>query len=187
MSALALLAAPTVEPLSLAEMRAHLRLEHDDEDALIAGMLSAARAAVERYLRRALIAQQWQLVLDGWPEGPVRLPRPPLMQVDAVRVLDAGGTATLVPASDYAVETRAEPGFLYPGGAAVLPVPGRARGGIEIDFTAGYGSDWNAVPAPIRQALLIMVADLYETRGAAPPAIVGAVRSLLDPYRMIGL
>ncbi len=187
MSALALLAAPTVEPLSLAEIKAHLRLEEDADDALLGTMLAAARAAVERYLRRALLAQQWQLVLDGWPAGPVRLPRPPLMQVDAVRVLDAAGTATPVPAGDYAVETRAEPGFLYPSGAATLPAPGRTRGGIEIDFTAGYGSDWNDVPAPIRQALLVMIADLYETRGAAPPAIVGAVRSLLDPYRMMGL
>ncbi|MFQ5347365.1 MAG: head-tail connector protein [Rhodothalassiaceae bacterium] len=187
MTALAPRAAPAVEPLSLAEVRAHLRLEGTDEDALLAGLLAAARATVERYLRRALIEQQWQLVLDQWPEGAVRLPRPPLMQVDAVRVLDSSGTATVVPAADYEVETRAEPGFLFPRMPGALPAPGRRMGGIEIDFTAGYGSDWNQVPAPVRHALLVMVSDLYETRGAAPPAIAGAVRSLLDPYRMMSL
>lgn len=187
MSALLALAGPLAEPLSLAELKAHLRLEDESEEALLAGYLIAAREAVERHLRRALIAQRWQLVLDAWPTGPVRLPRPPLLSVEAVRVLDAAGGATLVPPSDYRVETRAEPGFLLAAAGTGLPAPGLYPSGIEIEFVAGYGETWNAVPSPIRQALLMMVSDLFESRLNAAPAIAGTVRSLLDPWRMVRL
>lgn len=187
MSALLALSDPLAEPLSLAEIKAHLRLDDESEDALIAGYLIAARQAVERYVRRALIAQRWQLVLDAWPSGPLRFPRPPLLAVEAVRVLDTAGAATLVPASDYRVETRAEPGFLLASAGTGLPAPGLPASGIEIDFVAGYGDDWNAVPAPVRQALLMLVTGLFEARGNAAPMIAGTVRSLLDPFRMVSL
>lgn len=187
MSALHALSGPLAEPLSLAEIKAHLRLGDDSEDGLLAGYLLAAREAVERYLRRALIAQRWQLVLDAWPAGPLRFPRPPLLAIEEVRVLDAGGIAAPVPASDYRVETRAEPGFLLPAAGATLPRPGLVPSGIEIDFLAGYGTDWNAVPSPIRQALLMMVTELFESRSNPAPAIAGTVRGLLDPFRMVSL
>lgn len=187
MSALLALAGPLAEPLSLAEIKAHLRLDDDSEDGLLAGYLVAAREAVERHLRRTLISRRWQSVLDAWPAGPVRLPRPPLLAVEAVRVFDAAGAASLVPPSDYRVETRAEPGFLLAASAAGLPRPGLFPSGIEIDFVAGYGTDWNAVPSPIRQALLMMVSDLFESRSSAAPAIAGTVRSLLDPFRVVTL
>lgn len=187
MTALIRLTSPVAEPLSLAEIKAHLRIETDAEDGLLASYLIAAREAVERYLRRALIAQGWQLGLDCWPEGPVRFPRPPLIAVEAVRVVDAQGTASLVDPAKYHVENRAEPGFLLPADGTGLPRPGRRHGGIEIDFTAGFGESWNDVPAPIRQALMMMIGELYEHRGRAQPAIAGEVRCLLEPFRMISL
>lgn len=187
MTPLTRLTPPVAEPLSLAEIKAHLRVETDAEDGLLASYLIAAREAVERYLRRALISQGWRLVLDLWPEGPVRFPRPPLLAVDAVRVFDADNVASLVDPARYHVESRAEPGFLLPTDGESLPRPGRRHGGIEIDFTAGFGEGWNDVPAAIRQALLMMIAELYEHRGRASPVIAGEVRCLLDPFRMISL
>jgi len=187
MTPLTRLTSPVAEPLSLAEIKAHLRIETDAEDGLIAGYLIAAREAVERYLRRALISQGWQLALDCWPEAPVRFPRPPLIGVDAVRIFDTDGGSSLVDPTRYHVESRAEPGFLLPAQGESLPRPERRHGGIEIDFTAGFGESWNDVPSPIRQALLMMIAELYEHRGRASPVIAGAVRCLLDPFRMISL
>lgn len=187
MTPLTRLSAPVAEPLSLDEIKAHLRIDIDAEDGLLAGFLIAAREAVERYLRRALISQGWQLVLDCWPEGPVRFPRPPLIEVDAVRVFDAEGVASVVDPALYHLERRAEPGFLLPAQGERLPRPERRHGGIEIDFTAGFGESWADVPAPIRQALLMMIAELYERRGRVEPAIAGEVRCLLDPFRMVSL
>jgi uncharacterized phiE125 gp8 family phage protein len=62
-----LLTAPAAEPLSLAEAKAFLRVEHDDDDGVIAALIAGARLYVEGQTRRALLTQTWRLVLDAWP------------------------------------------------------------------------------------------------------------------------
>src|SRR5690242_14642320 len=63
-----LLTPPAVEPLSLAEAKAFLRVEHDDDDDIIAALIAGARIHVEAQTRRALITQSWRLVRDCWPQ-----------------------------------------------------------------------------------------------------------------------
>ncbi len=73
--------------------------------------------------------------------------------------------------------------------AWIWPQPGKVANGIEIDFTAGYGATPSHVPAPIRQALLLLVAHWYERRdpievGSPETVIPQPVSQLLDLYRM---
>ncbi|MBB5755282.1 head-tail connector protein [Prosthecomicrobium pneumaticum] len=178
----ALIEAPAIEPVSVAEAKAHLRLDGSEEDGLVAAAIAAARIHVEAVTGRALIAQDWRLHLDRWPAGRrIGLPVAPLIAVAAITTYDAAG----MPHGLDAALWRAEP-----AGARVLllerPAPGLAWNGIEIDFTAGYGSTADDVPAPLRQAILILVAQWHAHRGAiepgaAPPA---AVEALLAPYRL---
>ena len=75
-----------------------------------------------------------------------------------------------------------------PSGTA-LPAPGVAALGIEIQFTAGFGAAATDVPAPLRQAILLLVAHWYENRepvvaGIAATRFPDAVIGLLEPYRM---
>lgn len=187
MTALVRLAGPTREPLLLDEIKAHLRIDHADEDGLLDSMRIAVRVAVEDFLRRALIDQRWQRVLDRWPDGPVSLPRPPLLSVTEIRIAQADGEMSVVSPQIYRVENRAEPGFVLPRPGQRWPSSAMTRAAIEIDYTAGYGPDWNAVPGPIRQAMLMLLASYYDNRADSPPSIHGAVRSLLAPYRMMSL
>ena len=60
---------PAAEPVTVAEVKSHLRLQHASEDDLIAGLIRAAREEVERATGMALIDQTWRLVLDRWPRG----------------------------------------------------------------------------------------------------------------------
>ena len=86
---------PAVEPVGLAEMRAHLRVDGPQEDDLIAGLVTAARLMVEAASRRILVAQTWRVVLDRWPSGRiVHLPLSPLIAVTRVAVAD-GASAHL--------------------------------------------------------------------------------------------
>ncbi len=187
MTYLTLLAPPLVEPVSLAEVKAHLRIDHLDEDNLISGYMRAATVTMERWLRRALISQDWHLVLDEWPAGPLRLPKPPLITVNAVTLTQLDGTEDNLDPQIYRVESRAEPGFLIPAGRSSLPRPGQRSGGIGISFTAGYGTDGTFVPEPIRQALMMMVGTYYENRSQSENPVSGAIRGLLSPYRMVQL
>ena len=66
---LQLTSGPVVEPVSLLEAKAHLRVDIPDDDALISALITAAGHYAETLTRRAFIAQSWKLVLDSFP-GP---------------------------------------------------------------------------------------------------------------------
>ena len=93
---------PALEPVTLAEARAHLRVTATAEDALIERLVAAARAEVERLTRRALIRQGWRLYLDGWPPGrAVRFPVAPVVSVESLTVYDDDGMPVLLPVGAY--------------------------------------------------------------------------------------
>ena len=180
------LAGPAVEPVSLAEMKAYLRLDTDDEDALVAGLIAAARLAVERRTRLVLIAQAWRYRLDRWPSGrSVALPLAPVSAITAVRVQPASGPATALDPALYRLDASREPPRLIAEAGA--PDPGIAFGGIEIDATYGFGPSAEAVPAPLRLAIQRLAAHWFESRGDGPDhlrgdALPGDLVLLLSPY-----
>lgn len=178
---------PAEEPVTLAEAKAHLRLETAADDALVTSLIITSRLHLEAALGLALTSQEWTLVLDRWPaNGVVAFPMRPVTAVSAVRVRAADGTPAVLDPSAYLLEGAGSPPRLVAANGA-LPDPGRAAGGIEIDFTAGFGATPQDVPEPIRHAVRLLVAHWYEHRdpieiGAASTAIPAAVSELLQPY-----
>lgn len=191
--ALVLTSPPAVEPVSLSEAKAHLRVDGTDEDALITALILAARRHVETWLARALITQSWRLVLDAWPDlSTVDLPLSPLQSVEAVETYDADDVATPLAASAYFVDTLSDPPRLVRISADAWPTPGRPANGVEIRFTAGYGAAASNVPQPLRQALHLLIAHWFERREPVPADGMGtsvpfSVASLLAPYRRVRL
>ena len=214
---LTLVTPPTELPLTLGEVKAQLRLDEDQtaEDALLLGHLRAAAGLCEAFTGRALITQTWTLLRDAWPgaaasgnlredlreglhEGVERLgaaralplPKAPLQSVVHVKTFDGNDDETLWPAANYIVDTASEPGRIVARTGQTFPKPARAAGGIEVQFTAGYGGNPADVPQPLRQGILQMTATLFEHRGdAAPEAALhrtGAA-ALWQPFRLLEL
>jgi uncharacterized phiE125 gp8 family phage protein len=180
---------PAVEPITVSEAKAHLRVDGSDEDTLIASLILTSRLHVETGLGLALITQSWRLTLDRWPcEKDLDLPLRPLQTIDAVRVLPAEGAAVVMASTNYIADRASVPPRLVRTGP-IWPQPSKAANGIEIDFTVGYGATADLVPAPIRQALLMLIAHWYERRdpidvGSPETVIPAAVSDLLDGYRI---
>jgi uncharacterized phiE125 gp8 family phage protein len=189
---LVMTAAPAAEPVSLSEAKEHLRVDANDEDALIASLIAAARLLVERTLGLALITQGWSYFLDAWPErGCIALPSLPVQAVSAVTVHAEDGGSAVVDADGYAVDVLSSPARIVLT-AALPSVAARAFNACEIAFTAGYGDAASDVPQPIRQALLLLVAHWFERRepielGAGPQEVPAIVSGLLQPYRRVRL
>ncbi len=205
---------PTGLPVSLAMVKDQLRLNDDDtaEDALLMGLVRAATNTAEAYLGRALITRTLRLSLDKSPgtgfepgfrigvrlgplERALELPRPPLIAVLSIVTHDDADTATTFAASNYMVDTSREPGRVVLRNGAAWPAGAdRVANAIEVTYTAGYGDHIGDVPEPIRQAILMLVAQLYEHRGAGvadkqmmrEQMPLGA-RMLLSPFRVARL
>lgn len=192
---LSLYAAPAVEPVSVADVKAQLRIDHSDEDDLLAGLITAARLHVEQgILRAALVSQTWDYTLDTWPAGVLHLPRPPLISVSSVTYTDDDGGSGTVTATNYQVvasKHSSMPGRLALTSSGTWPsVTLRDMAGVTIRFVAGFGTAAADVPQPIRQAILLVIGDLYENRensligqGLTVMPLPFAARMLLQPYR----
>lgn len=183
-----LLTAPAEEPLSLDEARTFLRVEHGDDDELIAALIAGARIHVEAQTRRALITQSWRIMADNWPEdGRIAVRPAPLQALTAARVYDSDGNAQAVDLQAFVPDKAASVLAFAPW---ALPSPGRLAAGIELDLTVGYGDTALAVPEPLRQAVRLLVAHWYENRGligTGAAVLPAGIAALLAPYRMVAL
>jgi uncharacterized phiE125 gp8 family phage protein len=187
-----LLTPPAVEPVALTDAKAWLRVEHDDDDDVIAALIAGARCHVEAQTRRALITQEWRLVRESWPSnGRIAALPVPLVAITAARVRDGQGGTQSLDLQAFTVDAAAAPAIIAFAPWA-LPVPEQKAGGVEIDITCGYGGGPGDVPPPLRQAIRLLLAHWYENRGlvalgdtvAVLPATVAA---LIAPYRVLSL
>ena len=187
-----LLEPPASEPLSLAEAKNFLRVEHAADDALIGALIAAARGAVEAATRRVCITQTWRIALDRWPKSehnrPARIVSPvnPLRALVAARVLAADGTPSALGTDAFTLNTVAVPGLIAFERANVAE-PGRALAGIEFDVSVGYG-EAASVPAPLVQAIRLLLARAYEQRErVADDKLPDDVARLIAPFRVLSL
>ena len=187
-----LLTGPAVEPVTLAEAKLFLRVEHDDDDDLIAALVAGSRIHVEAQTRRALITQTWRLTRDAWPRSGRFFVLPvPLVSLVAARIYKSDNTTQALDLSAFTLDKTAAPAMLAftPG---TLPVPGRPAAGIEVDVTTGYGAAGENVPEPLRQAIRLLTAHWYENRGLAAVGqqvalLPATVAALIAPYRVLSL
>lgn len=184
-----LLSGPAVEPITLAEAKAHLRVDSSGEDSLIQSLIMASRLHIEAALDLALITQSWRHQRDVWPPSRVLiLPLRPIQSVTAVTLHDDDTASRSLDIEDFIVDGFANPARLVWRGPGAVPAAGMVANGIEIDFVAGHGNSPADVPQPIRQALLLLIAHWYEHRepveiGATATTIPAGVSELLMPYR----
>lgn len=193
---------PTFYPVSEAEL-ADLLVLDTYTDPLLRILLQTATQAVIAFTGRALLNQAFTIQWDGFPGfgtptgglDPLRrvrvewieLPYPSLVSIQSVKFIDRDGDEEVIDLADIAVDTIYEPGrFRFRGGTPHLTHDVR----LLVQYTAGYGTDPEAVPFGIRHAILQAAGYLYEHRGEcdAGSAITksGAAATLV-PYRMMRL
>lgn len=190
--ALKLITAPAAEPVSASEAKAHMRVDTSADDTYIGTLITVARQNVEAHLRRALISQTWELVLDGFPAGMVRLPKPPLASVTSIKYTDVDGVEATFSSAKYLVDTDSEPGRVVLKTGQTWPaVTLQEASAVRVRYVAGYGAAGSAVPQAIRQAILLVIGSLYENRedvlvaqGVSIGTLPFGVEALLAPYRV---
>ena len=194
------------EPVSIIEAKLHLRVDFDEDDTLIAALISAARQAAETITGRQFTTARWKLVLDSFP-GPslmgvpagqtfslpgnaVLLSKSPVQSVVAIDYLDMGSVLRTLAPSAYTVDTACEPARITPVFAQAWPVSLPQIGAVSVTFDAGYGNAAH-VPEGIKSWIKLRVGSLYAhreemavlSRGRIDP--LPFVDGLLDPYKVV--
>jgi uncharacterized phiE125 gp8 family phage protein len=170
--ALTLITPPAVEPISLSEAKAHLRVSHTNDDTLIAMYIRAVREYLEGpygFLGRALVTQTWRLTLDEFPLNEIKIPLPPLRSISSIAYDDTAGNEQIIDSDDYYVDSASEPGWVVP--VSAWPTPIESINTVRIDFVAGYppgtGSPVDLaenIPFNIKAGMLLMIGNLMEHR-----------------------
>jgi uncharacterized phiE125 gp8 family phage protein len=178
---------PTAEPITLAEARAHCRVDvagspaTSPDDATLQAAIAAARDFVEQYTGRSLMTQSRRALFATLPPScvPLQVPRGPVIDVQSL-------TIDGEPFTDFTLLRDDRVAFLVPTTAWPC-VPFKA-GRVALDYRAGYvaGSpEAPAVPAAVRQALLLLVEHFHRNRGAVDvpmAALELGVESLLSGF-----
>lgn len=158
-----LITPPAAEPVTIDDVRAYLRITDDSENALLQSLIKTARETVEARAGLALLTQSWRLHIDRWPRSNrLALYRYPVISVDAVTAYLPDGTPVIFEATGWNLQLAGRPQRLYLQARPDMV----SLKGLEIDLTAGFGDNASAVPDVLKQAILVLVAHLYEFRGA---------------------
>jgi uncharacterized phiE125 gp8 family phage protein len=186
-----LVTGPDVEPVDLYEVRAHLRVTHNEEDELLNALITAARVTVETITRRSLITQEWKLFLNGFPAGSeIRLPHTPVKSVTSLDYYDQEGNLQTLDPQKYWLDQASAPAKVILRDGEVFPDVQQGRpNSVEVTYQAGYGDEAGDVPAPIRHAIKLVVAHLYENPDIVSAGQLSTIPMscdyLLTPYRVI--
>jgi uncharacterized phiE125 gp8 family phage protein len=194
---------PTGEPITLAEAKTHLRVDADAaaEDALISGLITAARQHVEDVCERAVLLQSWTLRLDAFPRvclGDVRasergddrifLPGGLVSEVTSVKYTDSDGIEQTLGTGAYIANLPSDPARISPAYGIDWPTARKQRESVTVVYKVGY-ADAASVPAALKAAMLLIVGDLYANREASvagqPLTDNRALARLLLPYKRI--
>lgn len=174
-------AAPEFAPVALGEVKAFLGLELDEHDALLAGLIRTATTMCERFTGRALLLRDARETVPASAEWR-RLTLAPVAAITAVEAMPAEGAPAPLPVDAYAIDIDANG-----DGWVRITDPGEARR-ARVNYNVGMGAEWNAVPEPLRQGIVRLVAYLFTQRDApddpGPPA---AVAALWRPWRRMRL
>lgn len=187
---LALVLGPAVEPVSLAEVKAHLRVNSADDDALLTGYIIAAREYAENYIRGAMVTQTrdytidycWPLVrVNGYLQNRIELPLHPVQTVTSVTYVDENGATQTLSSSLYTVCNYDTVSYIVPSYGATWPAVRGVPVAITVRFVCGYPEE--AVPEPIKLAILMHVQSIYDCN--EKESCETCRDSLLDPYRVL--
>ena len=157
---------PSVEPVSTAELKTHLRITVSDEDTLLGNYVTAARKFLEVQTRRAFITQTIALKLDAFPSD-IRLPRSPVQSVSSIQYVDTDGATQTWGSGNYSVDTVSEPASIVPAYNIDYPDTRVIPNAVTVTYVTGFGDATTDVPEDIRLMVRMLAGYFYEKREAA--------------------
>ncbi len=168
-------------PITLAEAKAHCRVDHNDDDTIITIYIQAAVDHIEGnrgVLGYALVDQAWELTYDAFPCGDLKIPLGPLQSITSIEYAHPDtGIMTTWAGTNYVADMSTE-GWIRPVDS--WPVARETLNAVKVTFVAGHGPSAADCPADLKMALLHLVSHWYENREAVGEGSMATVPLTFD-------
>lgn len=152
---------PTEEPISLQELKDHLRIESSEWDGELTWLIQEGRRYVEMHTGRALITQTWQLLIDDMFD-PIALPYAPLQSITSIQYQDLNNATQTLSTDNYTVDANAIPGKIVQSYGGTYPSVYPDINSVTITFVAGFGDDKTDVPEEYKRAIKMYCQWVYD-------------------------
>ena len=164
-----------VEPLSLEGLKQALRVDHTDDDVVLATYLTAAREWVERRIQRKIALETWELVIDYFPENEIMLPFGPVVSIVSIKYDDTLGFEQTISPDDYELDnTNPIPWVFSDSGWPTNTFD--SFNAVRVRFVAGFEAPQEA-PHPMVAAVTLKTKEFYDGENTT-----AAVDNLLMNY-----
>ena len=180
---------PAAEPLTLSEVKAQLRVEHNDDDTLIARLIQTAVDYIDVVgtLGKAMISQTWGEWIAPNPST-VLLSLGPVQSVSAIKFYDTDNVLQTATLSDFFVLGTKGKTIIRPKPSKAWPTTFDRDDAIKIEYVIGFGGSPSDVPQTVRHGLMMLVAHWYENReneliGTSSKTLPHGFEALMDYER----
>lgn len=179
-------AAPASDVVTLAEAKAQCRVDHTDDDTLLARLVKLASGVVQERAGKSLVTQDWAVYLHC-ASGSIDIPRGvyPVQTIVSVTYTDPDGAAQTATVGDFQVIADEDGGIVKPFTGKTWPTTNGEDGALVITLRSGFGAA-SDVPENLRHAALMLVSHWYENReitGDNPALIPDAADDLIGLSR----
>lgn len=187
---LAIISQPISKPVTLVQIKRHLRLDHDEDDDYINELTDAATSHVEAVTGQFLITRIVRQYIDTMPASrSIPLEAWPVKSIQELRGYDFDGNTNTLLNANYRLDNRIDPPSLILNTNINFNA---FCNGIEVDMEVGYGETGVDVPSNITRAILVLIAHWYEFRGTLPAGdetalIPNGLDALLGPVKRVRL
>ena len=147
------------EPVTLNEVRDHLRIIGEDENETLRRAMIAAREYVEEYTGKRLVETKYRVTFDGFMSR-IPLTQIPIAEVEKVEYVNPDGDT--VEFEDWRLVQSDVAAFIVPTFGSHWPATRGDYDVVTVEYRAGHNG--SNVPKRIKQAILLLVGDLYENR-----------------------
>jgi len=157
---------PTTEPVTLAELKEHLRITDTDEDTLITSLIKVARQWAENYENKAYMTKTITAHYDDFADE-LKLPVTPALAITSISYIDVNGDSQDLDSGLYELDNYSVPSYIYPSYGSSYPSVRDEPNAITVIYTAGYSAtadDATAIHERVKASIKLLAAHLYENR-----------------------
>ncbi len=158
--------AASIHPISRADAKTHLRVDHTDEDDYIDTVIAAAVDYAENYTDRQFITATWVARMDEFPTtgDNIELRKNPIASITSIQYVDTNGTTQTWSSANYETDLKSNVARIRPISTESYPSTKDQLNAVTVTFISGYGSAASDVPGDIKHALKLIIAYLYDNR-----------------------